>query len=148
MNSILLCVFITFGFVINLKAQTSDSIGIKRNNIYVELGGSSYFYSVNYDYVVFKSRLSKITFGGGLAYFPIFGSNFNYSLNNNFMIGKTHNLELGLGILKLIGEGYGIPCRIGYRYQPKSKGVLVRLACTPLLGDDMKHFGLSLGYTF
>ena len=154
---------------------------ISRNTIFAEASGVTLFYSVNYERLLFKSNNVNLGIRGGFAFVPaILGfesgvqipislSLIKNIINNHFLeiraglsnsfyiyedwygrpLGDTTNsfvapIKLGIGFLPSIG--------IGYRYQPKTKGVFFNFLAqrTPLINDEYWHvnFSLGLGYAF
>ncbi len=134
---------------------------IKHHSVFVELGGNSLIYSLNYDYSFATSE--KLIFNAGLGV-----SYFNLSINTfpeqdmkdrlhipiftpqiNFLSGKEkHYLEYGL-FYSLPMNNLGV--RAGYRYQPNKGGFLFRAGFTPMMfggGLPVPWLGLSFGYTF
>lgn len=134
---------------------------IKRHSVFVELGGNSLIYSLNYDYSF--ATFEKLTFNTGLGV-----SYFNVSLNAfpeqdmkdrlhlpiftpqiNMLSGKEkHYFEYGL-FYSLPLNNLGV--RAGYRYQPNEGGFLFRSGFTPMLlggGLPIPWLGVSFGYTF
>jgi len=73
--------------------------------------------------------------------------------------GNKHNLELGIGVtFNLFYSQWGMPVRIGYRYQSLESGLFFRAGFTPIItnsfpepGSDMTFHnwgGIGIGYTF
>lgn len=142
----------------------------KHHSIYVELLGSSTFYSVNYDYLfrIYKDNI-KLAVGAGIGYLtmttPYKGvpekrkyTVFYFTPEINFLFGKkSHYLETGTALLFGIYDKQNVffpSGRVGYRYQPQKGGFLFRVAYTPLLMEDSwigfnyLLFGISFGYIF
>jgi hypothetical protein len=97
-------VFIAFILPIILFGQKNpnDSI-IKRNTIYIEIGGQGIFGSLNYDRLFRVKKKVKTSFSCGVATFGNYTAN-NYDeywgipLSYNFLFGKRNShLELGIG---------------------------------------------------
>jgi hypothetical protein len=141
-----------------LYAQT-DSATIPKNSIYIEAGGKGKLYSLNYERQIYKLKNAK----GGLAvagaYLSAYGAWYT-GLEHNIYIGRNiHNFELGVGYNYLfytnpdnISEKSYINGRIGYRFQPLQKGMLVRMSYTPLIspktGKILNWVGLTFGYAW
>jgi hypothetical protein len=167
MSSIKKIIFVAL-FFISSKGYTQI---VARNAVFVELLGSSDFYSVNYDRIFIKDSLIKLSVNIGLGVYPspavgpplTTGVSQNYSTSINLLIGnRRHYLELGAGITYSIGGlsfwavprngklhptiGLFIVPRIGYRYQKDSKGFFFRVGFTPLiLINDYSHLDLLTG---
>lgn len=158
--SIIAILFSTYAYTQEAsKADTVPNINanIKHNSIYLELGGNSGFYSINYDYTFSLSESTKLAAGAGLGYYkthsyaegpvPTIKNLFFITPEANFMFGKkSHHFETGVSLLL-----FQIPTlRVGYRYQPAKGGFLFRAGFTPFItGLDFTPWGgLSFGYTF
>jgi len=140
--------------------QTNDLISLKpqkTNSIYLELGGNSFLYSLNYDKLFRTSDATKIALGAGLEYLTYMnadGNDYGASLcltpAVNLLFGKaSHNLETGVSLFLI--SGTVLPAaRIGYRYQPVNGGFLFRIGFTPIITTSIfiPWGGISLGYTF
>jgi hypothetical protein len=139
----------------------------RRNAIYVELLGSAVAYSVNYERTLLGSWYLRIGGGyfalqeldseevDGLGLFPM-------------MIGYVtpttpHKLELAVGVAPVVTRGDWDDIlvldshtrvvgtgTVGYRFAPTESGFLLRVALTPLFGDEgiLPWGGVSLGYRF
>ena len=147
----------------NINGQTYDETDItssdkklKPHSIYVELGGNSIFYSLNYDYLFSLSENGKLAVGAGLEYLTMGSYDNSYApLSKSFLLvtpavnlllgKKSHHLEVGMSAIY-----FSIPsARIGYRYQPAKGGFLFRIGYTPIILAMPLHWGgLSFGYTF
>lgn len=138
----------------------------KRNSLYLEFGGQGVFLSINADYRFHPNltlRLGLCT--AGLA------KGIPVSLNYITEAKSAHHTEIGLGITFLdvidIFTGFhysiSIPTAVlGYRYQKKNGGFVIRSSFTPLLGIitliqkkkiyyELKYAsfgGFSVGYCF
>ena len=130
---------------------------LKHHSVYVELGGNSIVYSLNYDYTFSLSESSKLAIGSGFEY-VVMDSYANPDIHTpeaqpflfvtpavNLLLGKkSHHLEIGMSAIYLT-----IPsARIGYRYQPAKGGFLFRIGFTPIVAIPFPWAGISFGYTF
>ncbi len=134
-----------------------------KNAIYVSLGGTGLFYSVNYD----RMLSDKVGFRLGFSTFYVFAAVRTFPVTLNYLLGSgSHQLELGAGavivnvseseIFEFLfeGEGSGVAVTgtFGYRLQPQDGGYVFRLVLTPLFGyfdsGFIPWFGVSLGYSF
>jgi hypothetical protein len=128
---------------------------LQKNSFFLELGGNSLFYSLNYDRILLDRSAWKLSGRIGGMYFP------GFMVANRHMIGipvevsylrgnRNHHLEIGLGFTPIYdtyplstsrGEDYqwrdlvvlGV-ARIGYRYQKREGGFFFKTGFTPLLG--------------
>lgn len=155
--SIIAVLFSTYSFT--QEANTIDTIpGFKHNSIYVEIGGNSGAYSINYDYTFSLSESTKLAVGTGLGcYFNIHSyaeepaptkkNLFFITPAANFMFGKkSHYFETGVSLLL-----FQVPTlRVGYRYQPAKGGYMFRFGFTPIISElsIIPWGGISIGYTF
>lgn len=134
---------------------------VNRNNVYLELGGSGYYYSVNLEKLIVKSSYTALFARLGLEYIPIRDADriLHIPVGANLLLGdKRGKLEVGIGALfrldfsqnNIGGEGYYLtspPTRIfmapvlGYRWHSKpneyGEQFMLRFAFTPLLGMNV-----------
>lgn len=146
-------------------AATPTDSPLARNAVYLELGGSGVFYSLNY-----SRRLGRRTIGRvGATWFP-FAWGVPVSVSHLFGTGAWRP-EFGVGVLAGIRESYptlfqheearGLVMAAGpitgYRYQPQGYGVFFRIALQPLavmdhLDSDAVGVGVwggvSVGWAF
>lgn len=161
----LLCFSATAGnvpFSIGEK-PLSDSTN-KARSVYAEVGGPSSFYSVNYD-----TRFSDFKGWGirvGAGFLPQREQRiFSIPVQLNHLLGKDrHFLESGAGATfyhtNTAGSIWGVDSNkggsifgtlsVGYRYQPRVKGLLGRVGATALFGPFLPGIipHISLGYRF
>ena len=155
-------VFLFYSAMTGLVYSKSEKDTIARNSFYLELGGNSIAYSVNYDRLVgdyFSIRFGTMYFpeikvhrktaSGGISLFSML----------NFLVGnENHKLESGLGPLFITKPdfsfnefGYAITGTLGYRYQQRTGGFLFRIGFTPYYDLRTDFFvpmgGLSFGYS-
>lgn len=140
-----------------LHAQT-DSAKTPKNSVYLEAGGKGEIYSVNYERLIYKINTVKGGLALGTAYHGSLSAIYT-SLEHNLLIGRSvHNLELGAGAnyrfitdTASAAEPFYINGRVGYRFQPDKKGIMVRISYTPLFRPRdgfLSWVGLSFGYAF
>jgi hypothetical protein len=162
--------------ILNAFGRNTDST-LKANpinGIYLELGGNSLLYGINYERAITNIGKQTIatSFGYGFSYSTLGVFNdivipIEVKLING--IGKKSHFEYGLGATcfyqsdrpdKLI-DGVVVPqskyrmvnfVRIGYRYTSQ-KGFLFRIGLTPLISSNSEPMvnlfgGISLGYCF
>lgn len=160
----------------NLFGQNADSIFETNpmNVIYLELGGNSILYGINYERAL--TSLGKQTFATSLGYG--FSSSRLGAFNEVVIpfevklitgIGKKNHFEYGLGATYYydtdrpdnVVNGVAVPqpkhrmvnfVRIGYRYT-SHQGFLFRIGLTPLISSKSEPMvnlwgGISLGYCF
>jgi hypothetical protein len=110
-----------------------------RNSVFLEIGGSAYFGSINYERTIKKDLNARI----GIFYTPdilviplsvskLFGeSKHKFELATGITVARNPNADIDgvkkTGIVVLL-TGF-----IGYRYQAISKRILFRAGVTPVL---------------
>ena len=173
-----------------IKPDTLAKTG--KNVIYMELLGSALFYSINYENVLWAKDKKVITARIGLSHGDIYNKTIYElfaPITTSFLYGRNKSkLELGAGGLvhfnthpyprtrkerKNYVENGEAPAFsppfevfpivvIGYRFQPKTKGIVFRTSFTPIVDrlfrynyfvieDKFPVFwwgGMSIGYIF
>ena len=153
-NCLIICIS-TFLFS-SLTAQSKTDWN-RKNATYIELGGWAFWYSLNYEHRISLADNHRLGLGGGLMLIPpTKDASLLAGLHLNYLLGKTHNLEIGITPSVFFGEEkefYFSP-RIGYRYEGP-KGFLFRLGTSPsVLTHDSSGLSmlswayLSFGYAF
>lgn len=153
-NCLIICIS-TFLFS-SLTAQSKTDWN-RKNATYIELGGWAFWYSLNYEHRISLVDNHRLGLGGGLMLIPpTKDASLLAGLHLNYLLGKTHNLEIGITPSVFFGEEkefYFSP-RIGYRYEGP-KGFLFRLGTSPsVLTHDSSGLSmlswayLTFGYTF
>lgn len=153
-NCLIICIS-TFLFS-SLTAQSKTDWN-RKNATYIELGGWAFWYSLNYEHRISLADNHRLGLGGGLMLMPpTKDASLLAGLHLNYLLGKTHNLEIGITPSVFFGEEkefYFSP-RIGYRYEGP-KGFLFRLGTSPsVLTHDSSGLSmlswayLTFGYTF
>ena len=129
----------------------------QKHALYADIGGWAFWYSVNYEYLVSLSTKSRIGFGAGVSILP--STLTAGALSANYLLGKTHNLELGVSVGSFIPDSkLMFSARTGYRYS-RNNGFLFRAGVSPNLlriTDGPYDYGqillpwpyLSFGYSF
>ena len=102
-KAILITLFI--GISIHYKSQEKEKKSeIKRQSIFLELGGQGLFYSINYDRLFHVEKKVKSSVSCGLFLLPkskLLKVDYMFSIpiSYNFLFGKKNNkLELGIGL--------------------------------------------------
>lgn len=128
-----------------------------RSAVYFEAGGNGLLYTLNYDH----RFTDVISVRAGMMVMGVVASPVTV---NALLGGGSHRLELGAGALLLSAPGHladpvdgeedlravKATATVGYRYQPRRGGMVVRAGFTPVLvdGAGLPWFGLSVGYAF
>jgi hypothetical protein len=142
----------------------------KKNTLFVEAFGNGLLYSIGYDRLFFPEKTTKLSLSIGVT--PFIGQKQStmkidawLSPQVNCLIGKDHNLEIGIGYTFLgfyidyINRPHLIFYRIGYRYQKTDGGLFFRIGFTPYSFIDkapginldnpfMPWGGIAIGWTF
>lgn len=157
-------VILLFACTNTLAQQGDENIIYKRNAVFVELFGSSvYVYNLTYDREIWVRDNKRVNAALGLQFFPKLGllqyNLVSFSPQFSFLYGKTHCLEIGAGLsYDLFFKNWGLPLRLGYRYQPMESGFFFRAALTPIITNSypvnsvkltvVTWGGIGLGYSF
>jgi hypothetical protein len=152
-------------------SQNSDLPSAERkNSLFLELGGSALWYSVNYGRKISLAPFHRLTVGAGMSVMPpTKAPNVLGLASVNYLLGKMHNLEIGGSAGNMLfpvseRDTYILSCRLGYRYEGNS-GFQFRAGLLPLIGPfkgvpDIDFtptyympfayvsFGYSFGYSF
>lgn len=150
------------------KLAVDGTSGTNYHVMYVELGGTGYYYSVNYERLLYSVSKFGLFARLGMEYIPIKGADklLHIPVGGNMTWGnRKHRFETGMAALFRLdfdpgvgfGEGYYLtnpPTRIfmapsiGYRFHAKpnewGETFFLRVTFTPLLGldvfDDQPYF--------
>ncbi len=182
--------FVSFGFSQSTETAKADTTVRKKKvtpktyttkpstSIYVEGGGNSVIYSVNYD-MRFTKRLDGLGFRIGVGFFPMGDYNLTViPMGINHLVGKNGNfVEVGVNVTAVYATNKVTPAikdanlgqielghpsssylggiSMGYRYQPVNKHFNFRTGLETILGkraDKESVFAISahmsFGYTF
>jgi hypothetical protein len=143
----------------SVSAQTESEEFTARNALYLEIGGSSGRYAVNYNRIFYQKDKLKLTVSAGFAlwhYTVDLGPEYKRTswhpaipIELTTFWGKSkHHLEFGVGFVPYwepIGQiapvtleisektvfNANIPLRLGYRYQKPEGGFFFRVGYTP-----------------
>ncbi|SDL36861.1 hypothetical protein SAMN05421823_105316 [Catalinimonas alkaloidigena] len=157
------CAFLLFS--LTAKSQSAD---VARNTVYFEAGGAAFFYSLNYERLLFKSSDQNLAVRVGFTGVPMFdrrrhvlGVPVGASYLNRLRASNKY-LELGVSVAGLLDRydstpepqtaGYernelvAIPSiRAGLRKQPQGRGLFwnALLQASLLAVDDASHFSFA-----
>ncbi|REG94539.1 hypothetical protein [Algoriphagus antarcticus] len=156
-SSLLLVLIFAIAISFGARAQTETETFTAKNAVYLEVGGSSGRYAVNYSKIFHQKGKLKLNASAGFSmwrnekldsktsWLPVI------PLEVTALYGKSnHHLEMGFGFtsflstsLKLVSEtfefrdkvvfGAFIPLRVGYRYQKPEGGFFFRVGYTPII---------------
>ncbi len=158
---ILICfVLVLLNLPFQALAQKEAETFTAKNAFYLEVGGSSGRYAVNYSKIFHQKGKLKLNASVGF-------SMWHHKLNSKttwlpaiplevsaFWGKSNHHLEVGLGLLTYleripviesgslevsdkVGFSAGMSTRIGYRYQKPEGGFFFRIAYTPLIDTPL-----------
>ncbi len=135
------------------KAQQAQE-QLRRNSIFLEVGGNGGFYSLNYDRMLLEAEYWRLAGRAGVMYYSTVSGGreegrsswLAVPLEVSWLHGrKSHFLELGLGVTPLYQkypqEGSVAPeselrllpvGRLGYRYQQREGGMFYKAGFTPM----------------
>lgn len=143
-------------------SQKEAVIFSARNAVYLEFGGSSGIYAINYSKIFHQKGKLKLNASAGFSMLP------NEKIDSKTiwlpaipleitaLFGKSsHHLEMGFGFTSYLDKttamdsetfelsdkvvfGAVIPVRIGYRYQKPEGGFFFRVGYTPLFGVPVR----------
>ena len=153
-------------YVLSLGFITLHCMAQKYNAVYIEAGGNTLIYSVNYDRIIPISTQFRLAPRVGFSYFPYTSKNNNRDYTNiriplelNLLWGKTQTSRnfveagFGLSLIGLIG-GYKTDSqgnitseivnknakvgviRLGYRYQKPKGGLMFRAGALIPVSQD------------
>lgn len=144
----------------SLIAQQNNEIFDKKNAIYLEIGGSTIWYSLNYEHRIPVQVNQRLALGGGFSAIPVDNSNFIGIVSVNYLIGQRNIFELGISPTYIFTNSeFLMSARLGYRFE-SGKGFLFRAGFSPVYGqfslagseDGTKGIlpwaYISFGYTF
>lgn len=141
-------------------AQEEAEIFTAKNSIFVELGGNSIYYSLNYNRILYQKSKLKISGSAGFSIFQQSGGNQSSNISpfwspmlpleiSAFWGKSNHHLEIGTGLTFYASRALIfnpdaannfqedksleaiLPLRIGYRYQKPEGGFFFRVGYTP-----------------
>ena len=152
------------------ESVIGDSTIIRRpQQVYVELGGSGLYASINFENRISKSKLIETTWSTGAGFLtPFFGQKM-YSINSFYhvLIGRSINrIEVNAGAAFLwytnpppdepasyLVELFAFKYEVGYRLDISDR-LVFRALYSPFIGFDGSRIGyanwaaLSIGYKF
>jgi hypothetical protein len=156
-SSLLLVLMFAIAISFGARAQTETETFTAKNAVYLEVGGSSGRYAVNYSKIFHQKGKLKLNASAGFSmwrnekldsktsWLPVI------PLEVTALYGKSnHHLEMGFGFTSFLGTslelvsgtfglrdkvvfGAFIPLRVGYRYQKPEGGFFFRVGYTPII---------------
>lgn len=156
-SSLLLVLVFALSISIDARAQTVAETFTAKKAVYLEVGGSSGRYAINYSRIFHQKGKLKLNASAGFSMWP------NEKIDSktiwlpvipvevSALYGKSnHHLEMGFGFTSLLGTSLDlvsgtfefrdkvvfdafIPLRVGYRYQKPEGGFFFRVGYTPII---------------
>jgi hypothetical protein len=144
-----------FTITIQSSAQTEPRTFTAKKAVYLEVGGGSGFYAINYSKIFHQKGMLKLSTSVGFSIWPNTNIDSKTSwlpalpLEISALYGKSnHHLELGMGFTSYLNTSFDfdsetfetikkvvfdafIPLRVGYRYQKPEGGFFFRVGYTP-----------------
>ena len=175
MKTIICCLFLLLATEAARAQSESVEPTIKRNTIFVELGGPLAAYSINYDRRLRSSSFVQLSVQGGLSGYWWNGGGILLPATFNGFVGKgNHHFNVGIGMAYSNGneelirggekrqirfQSVDAIARIGYRLQKPQGGFFLSVAYTPFVpihtgsffrreGEWYHWAGIGLGRTF
>lgn len=145
-NSIHMRLLISF-FVLCLFSIKS----ISQQSLYLSLFGDDALVAANIDVRSENPGLINYSVRGGLGVWSEWGKNSVVAIPHHLslLFGKTHALELGASAAWRKGLAYRLHSIVGYRYQRRPSGLLIRAYIDPIdHGSFHYKFGLAVGHSF
>ncbi|MFZ5946810.1 MAG: hypothetical protein ACOYU5_02450 [Stygiobacter sp.] len=152
-------------FSITLFTNSSIVFGqndnIKKNNFYLELGGNNYYYSINYEKIMFLNFSPRI----GASIIPQSESSHSYGssisikinlllmLDYSFYLLTNHAIEVGFGYADILDRESIYPTlTLGYKYIPKESKMFYKISFTPIFNKSIVNnqlwAGFSIGFNY
>lgn len=149
-------IFILWSFIVNDQQNS-----IKKNAVYLELGGNNYYYSINYERYLFFNISPRV----GASIVPAgessntFGTyltvNFNllFMINYSVHLSENHIAELGYGYADILNhERIYSTISVGYKFIPNNSRMILKASFTPIFNKDVVKnqmwFGLGVGFNY
>ena len=145
-------ILLTLSIYQNIDAQIKIE---KTNSLYLEIGGNNYFYSINYEKLLFNCISPRI----GVAILPWGESSHTYgnttSVKINLLAMINYSLFLSETSVIVIGYGYGSlliddyvssTLSIGFKYIPVNGKMIYKLSFTPLFNNKFVDKSLWAGF--
>ena len=148
---------LAFAISLGATAQTEPGTFTAKKGVYLEVGGSSGIYAINYSKIFHQKGKLKLNASAGFSMWRDQLNDFKtiwlpvIPLEFSALYGKSnHHLELGLGFTSYLGRTFDInsetfekkdivvidafiPLRVGYRYQKPEGGFFFRVGYTPII---------------
>lgn len=120
-------------------------------SLYLSFFGDDALAAANLDIRSENPGLLNYSVRGGLGIWSESGKGNALSVPHHLtvILGKTHGLEVGASAAWRKGLGYRMHSVVGYRYQRRPRGLLIRAYIDPIdHGQFHYKFGLAIGHSF
>jgi len=157
----LLVLVFVLSISIEAGAQTEPETITAKNAVYLEVGGSSGIYAINYSKIFHQKGKLKLNASAGFSLLPHrLDSKTTWlpvvPLEISALYGKSnHHLEIGMGVTSYLTRslafdsetletidkvvfGAMMPLRVGYRYQKPEGGFFFRVGYTPFINVPVR----------
>lgn len=134
---------------------------IKTNSLYLEIAGNNYYYSINYEKILFQNFSPRI----GVSIVPhgesshTYGNSISIKINLLIMIDyslylfNNHAIEFGVGYADILdSDRIYATFTLGYKYIPENSKMLYKISFTPIFNKSVVRnqlwAGLSIGFNY
>ena len=130
---------------------SSSILCIGQQSLYVSLFGDDALAAANLDIRSENPGLINYSIRGGLGVWSEWGKNNVVAIPHHLslLFGKAHALELGASAAWRKGLSYRLHSIVGYRYQRRPSGLLIRAYIDPIAHNGFNYkFGIGIGHSF
>lgn len=119
---------------------------IKSNFLYIELGGNNYYYSINYEKIVFQHFSPRI----GASVVPhgesshTYGNSITIKINllimidYSFYLSTNNAVEFGFGYADILDrDRIYSTLTLGYKYIPENSKMVYKISFTPIFNKSI-----------
>ncbi|MBP6794900.1 MAG: hypothetical protein KA143_07600 [Saprospiraceae bacterium] len=120
-------------------------------SLYASFFGDDALAAANLDIRSENPGLLNYSLRGGIGVWSEWGKRNALSIPHHLtvILGKTHGLEVGASAAWRKGLGYRMRAVLGYRYQRRPSGLLIRTYVDPIHHGQFNYrFGLAIGHSF
>jgi len=147
--------------LIDLSVVSGQENNIKTNSIYLEIAGNNYYYSINYEKIIFQNFSPRI----GFSIVPHGESSHTYSnsisikinllmmIDYSFYLFNNHAIEFGIGYADILDrDRIYATLTIGYKFIPENSKMIYKISFTPIFNKSIVRnqlwAGLSIGFNY
>jgi hypothetical protein len=165
--------FLVLTIFLSTLTSIAQNESVKRNSVSLEIGGTGFLYSFNYDRVLLINDNIRFTANIGTWYIPTVENYLDFNIigltaGASTLFGKNkHFAEFGINFSYFYMRDFEDniyntilqPIRLGYRYQKDQGGLFLRASIMPIISvfqnKDVDiffpvtpHISASIGYSF